>query len=230
MPIEGSLKELSLPNIIQVNCTEMNTAAVSLRHEDKEGVICFAGGAVVHAVMGNLVGEEAVYDLLTWPDGTFVVEADVIPPERTVTTNWNMLLLEGIRRMDEKQGEMEWSAIDAGGDASASSAADDLTALAQEFRTIAGVEGAVIISRDGVVLGADVDGEAEKEGAVAVFVGNAAGQIGDGFNLSPFDWGLVTMGDDRVLILEGSAFFVGLLLGERASPALVSADAGKLLR
>jgi hypothetical protein len=48
-------------------------------------------------------------------------------------------------------------------------------------------------------------------------------------SLTPFDWGLVTMGKDRMLILERPVFFVGLLLGERASPALVSAEADKLL-
>lgn len=230
MPIEGSLKELSLPNIIQLNCTEMNTAKVSVRHQGKEGIICFADGAVVHAAVGDLVGEEAVYDLLTWPDGSFTVETDVISPERTVTASWNMLLLEGIRRMDEGEVEMEWSATDAGDFTTESPAVDDMTAVAQDLRRIAGVEGAVLISRDGMVLASDMESDAEKEGAVAVFVGNAADQIGEALSLSPFDWGLVTMGKDRILILEGPAFFVGLLLGEKASPALASADAGKRLR
>jgi hypothetical protein len=62
-----------------------------------------------------------------------------------------------------------------------------------------------------------------------VFLGNAAGQVGEALNLTPFDWGLVTMGKDRVLTLERPDFFVGLLLGEKASPALTSAEAAKVL-
>jgi len=219
MPIEGNLKELSLPSIIQLNCTEMNTAKVSLRYQEKEAIICFAEGAIVHAEVGDLVGEEAVYELLTWPDGSFVVERDVKAPERTITTNWNMLLLEGMRRIDEGEFDMEPSAP----------AIDDMTTLAQNLRKVAGVEGAVIIARDGIVLASDVEGDAEKEGAVAVFVGNAADQVGQALNLTPFDWGLVTMGKDRVLILEGSIFFAGLILAEKASPAMVSAEATKIL-
>ena len=50
MLIEGNLKELSLPSIIQLNCTEMNTAKVSLTYQGKEGLICFAEGAITHAL------------------------------------------------------------------------------------------------------------------------------------------------------------------------------------
>lgn len=228
MPIEGSLKDLSLTNIIQLNCTEMNTAKVSLRYEGREGTLCFAAGDIVHAAVGDLVGEEAVYELLAWPDGSFVVETDIVPTERTITTNWNMLLLEGIRRVDEEEPALERSAK--GEPTMETSAMDDLNALARNLKGIAGVEGVVIISRDGVVLGGDMEGEAEKEGAVAVFVGNAARQVGEALDLTSFDWGLVTMGNkDRVLILEGALFFVGLLLSQKASPAVISVEAARIL-
>lgn len=122
-----------------------------------------------------------------------------------------------MRRLDEEASALEPSETDA------------MTALGQNLRKITGVEGAVIMSRDGVVLTSDMEGDAEKEGAVAVFVGNAADELGTAMSLNPFDWGLVTMGKDRMLILERPAFFVGLLLSERGSPALVSAEAEKLL-
>ena len=122
-----------------------------------------------------------------------------------------------MRRLDEEASALEQSATDA------------MTALAQNLRKITGVEGAVIMSRDGVVLTSDMEGDAEKEGAVAVFVGNAAAELGSVMSLTPFDWGLVIMGKDRMLILERAAFFVGLSLSERASPALVSAEAATIL-
>jgi predicted regulator of Ras-like GTPase activity (Roadblock/LC7/MglB family) len=217
MPIEGDLKELGLPSIIQLNCTERNTARVSVSHQGREGMICFEGGSVVHATAGDLVGEEAVYELLAWPEGSFIVETDLSPPKRTISAEWNMLLLEGMRRIDE------------GTPAAVPPAADDITALAQDLKKIAGVEGAVIASRDGVVLGSDTESDAEREGAVAVFLGNAAGQVGQALDLTPFDWGVVTMGKDRVLILERPDIFVGLLLAQKSSPALTSAEAAKLL-
>ncbi len=229
MPLEGSLKELSLTNIIQVNCNEMNTATVRLAHEGEEGVICFADGGIVHAIAGDLVGEEAVYELLSWPDGTFIVEQDQVSPQRTIDSSWNSLLLEGIRRLDEGEPapveplEMEPIGLPASDE-------DDMSRLARRLRMVDGVEGSVIISHDGVVFASDVDGNPEKEGAVAVFVGNAAKEVGRALDLSPFDWGLVTMGNDRMLVLEQPTFFVGLLLSEKASPALVSAEVARVVR
>jgi predicted regulator of Ras-like GTPase activity (Roadblock/LC7/MglB family) len=230
MPLEGSLKELSLTNIIQVNCNEMNTATVHLSYEGQDGLICFAEGAIVHATAGDLVGEDAVYELLSWPDGTFVVEQDQAAPQRTIASSWNSLLLEGIRRVDESElPPMEPLDAEPAG-LPASDEGDDLSRLARELRMVAGVEGSVIISHDGVVFASDIEGNPEKEGAVAVFVGNAAKEVGRAMDLSPFDWGLVTMGNDRMLVLEQPTFFVGLLLGEKASPALVSAEVAKVVR
>lgn len=228
MPVEGSLKELGLTNIIQINCTEMNTATVSLMYQGRTGIICFADGAIVHAAVGDVVGEEAVYELLSWPDGSFVVEAGTIPSERTVSTSWNSLLLEGLRRMDEEQASVERPAEVAPA-MELPAAADEMATLAHELKNVMGVEGSVIISRDGIVFASDIDGNPEKEGAVAVFVGNAAAEFGNAMSLTPFDWGLVTMGKDRMLILERPAFFAGLSLSEKASPALVSAEAATIL-
>lgn len=232
MALEGSLRELSLMNIIQLNCNEMNTATVYLTHEDQEGLISFADGAIVHAEVGHLSGEEAVYELLSWPDGSFVVRQGEQAPRRTISSNWNSLLLEGIRRFDEGDDGGEPLSEDRFGvelSSTASAAADEMTRLAGQLKAIAGVEGTVIISHDGVVFASEIEGNPEKEGAVAVFVGNAAKEVGRAMKLEPFDWGLITMGSDRMLVIERPTFFVGLALGEKASPALVSAEAAKAL-
>jgi predicted regulator of Ras-like GTPase activity (Roadblock/LC7/MglB family) len=229
MALEGSLKELSLTNIIQLNCNEMNTATVGLTHEGQEGLICFADGAIVHAAVGDLTGEEAVYELLSWDDGTFVVRQGEATPHRSISSNWNSLLLEGIRRVDESEPLQERS-LEVGPSVAAAGDSDEMAALALKLKTIAGVEGTVIISHDGVVFASEIDGNPEKEGAVAVFVGNAAKEVGRSLQMEPFDWGLITMGNDRMLVIEQPTFFVGLALGEKASPALVSAEAAKALQ
>lgn len=213
MPLEGNLRDFSLANIIQLNCNENNTAKVTLERRGKEGVIFFDGGSIKHAAFGSLVGEEAVYDLLRWRDANFRVERGVTTKEKTVKTNWNALLLEAMRRIDEGEAPM----------------ADQMNEWAQALRAISGVAGVVLISRDGVVLAESVEGDAEKEGAVAVFVGNAADQIGEALSLTPFDWGVVTMTKDRILVLERDQFCAGLLLTEKGSPAMVSSEAGKIL-
>jgi predicted regulator of Ras-like GTPase activity (Roadblock/LC7/MglB family) len=229
MPLEGSLNELSLTNIIQVNCNEKNTATVCLAYENKEGVICFSDGAIVHATVDDLVGEEAVYEMLSWPDGSFVVQQGQEAPQRTISSNWNSLLLEGMRRLDEETART-WESVEVEPAEVAMDGVDEMTRLARQLKTISGVEGSVLISHDGVVFASDIDGNPEKEGAVAVFVGNAAKEVGESMKLSTFDWGLISMGNERMLVIEQPTFFVGLALGQKASPALVSAEATKLLK
>jgi hypothetical protein len=79
------------------------------------------------------------------------------------------------------------------------------------------------------VLDHELDGDPQKEGAVAVFVGNAASQIGEFLALGPFKWGTVGLGKDIMLVLERPDYHVGLLLSERASPAMVASNAQHIL-
>jgi predicted regulator of Ras-like GTPase activity (Roadblock/LC7/MglB family) len=213
MPLEGSLKDLSLANLIQLNCQEMNDVKITMEYLGKEGVIFCSGGNIAHAATGPLAGEEAVYELLCWDGGTFHLQNDVTPPERTIDRNWNSILLQGLQRIDEGEVSME----------------DRLNKLAHDLSEMASVSGSVIVARDGTVLAEAVESNAEKEGAVAVFVGNAADQIGEVLALGSFDWGVVAMSQDRMLVLKQPDFFVGLLLTEKASPALVAAKVEETL-
>jgi len=94
--------------------------------------------------------------------------------------------------------------------------------LARDLRQVEGVEGAVIISKDGVVLASDMEGDPEKEGAVAVFVGNAANQIGEALALGALDRGVVIIGESKMLVLECPDYYLGLLLAERTSPTIIA--------
>lgn len=101
MAIEGALQELALTEIIQLNCHSGEEVWVSLRQGDREGGVYFANGQIVHAFDGDATGEEAVYQLLSWPDGFFRIEKGVKSPQQTVAAPWDALLMEGLRRLDE---------------------------------------------------------------------------------------------------------------------------------
>lgn len=101
MPLQGNLREMSLANLIQVNCQEMRSAQLTLTRADQTGEIYFSDGQVAHATFGALRGEAAVYALLQWDDGTFVLVLDVPTPEKTISVPWSALLLEGMKRVAE---------------------------------------------------------------------------------------------------------------------------------
>lgn len=226
MIVHGTLRSMSLPSIIQVNCTERNQARLRIRHNGQEGILFFADGEVVHAVTDSQVGEEAVYTMLAWEDGDFDLEVDVPAAQRTITTGWSGLLLEGMRRLDEMTAGLETLQ-----ETEEEGVTDNMVQdLAKALRRIDGVMGAVIAARDGIVLAHEVEGDPDKEGAVAVFVGNAASQAGEMLALGPFEWGTVVVGKDTTLVLEQPDYYVGLRLAERASPAIVVSKAESVLK
>jgi predicted regulator of Ras-like GTPase activity (Roadblock/LC7/MglB family) len=207
MPLEGSLKELSLANLIQLNCQEKNEVGIILSYLGKEGNIFCSGGNIVHANAGHLIGVEAVYELLRWKGGTFRVQNNVTPPERTIDRSWDSVLLEGMQRIDEGVLSQE----------------EKLDKLVCDLSEMNNVSGAIIVAKDGTILAEAIEGNAEEEGAVAVFLGNAASQIGETLSLGRLDWGVANLGQSRILILERLDFFIGLLLAEKVSPAMMAA-------
>jgi hypothetical protein len=98
--IEGDLKDMSLMNVLQFICQDERNTVLYLTRKNEEGVIYFDCGEPVHATAGSLDGEEAVHQLLSWTEGTFRVTDYETIPRRTITTSWNDLILEWMRRTD----------------------------------------------------------------------------------------------------------------------------------
>ncbi len=99
--VSGSLREMGLPDIVQVLFHGRKTGRLNVRHAGKNGEIHFLEGAVANAVMGDLAGKEAFYALLKLTDGDFALDPSYTPPKRIMEESAEALLLEGMRRMDE---------------------------------------------------------------------------------------------------------------------------------
>ena len=110
MAIKGSLKEASLPDVLQLLSMGKKTGCLGLSFHDSFGSIYFDSGRICHAAIVNrpLDTENAVYTLFTWTSGTFNFEPNVEPEDgaERVSVDPQSLLLEGARRVDE------WSLIE----------------------------------------------------------------------------------------------------------------------
>jgi predicted regulator of Ras-like GTPase activity (Roadblock/LC7/MglB family) len=217
MSLQGSLKEMSLANLVQVNCQEMRSARLTLSSKNRKGEVFLSDGQVVHAAQGSLTGESAIFEMLAWDEGTFMLELDIATPEKSITVDWHELLLKGMMQVPERHAS----------DPPTHGTVDQET-LAR-LDAIEGVRGAVISASDGVVLAASVpDSQGENEAAIAVFVGTAANQLGQELLLDSFDHGVVAMENKRVLVLQQPDRYIGLLLGENVSAALVTRAANQI--
>jgi tetratricopeptide (TPR) repeat protein len=108
--IKGSLKEASLPDVLQLLSMGRKTGCLGLSFHDSFGSIYFDTGRICHAAIVNrpLDTENSVYTLFTWTSGTFNFEPGVEPEDgaERVSVDPQSLLLEGARRVDE------WSLIE----------------------------------------------------------------------------------------------------------------------
>src|SRR5688500_10610836 len=101
MAFQGSLKELPLPDIIQLVSVGGKTGKFTLSRENENGSIYLKNGQMVHAQLGELVGEEAIYALAIWNHGDFEFSASEQPDRQTITKSNTNLLMEAARRLDE---------------------------------------------------------------------------------------------------------------------------------
>lgn len=101
MAFQGSLKELPLPDIIQLVSVSGKTGRFTLHRDDATGYIFLKNGQIVHAEVGEYVGEEAIFALAIWSHGDFLFTPGEAPAQQTVTKSNTNLLMEAARRIDE---------------------------------------------------------------------------------------------------------------------------------
>jgi hypothetical protein len=92
--VEGDLVDLTLPSLLQVMSRECSTAILRLQRGTDQGAMYFAEGVLVHAVSGQVTGDEAACELLGWPDGRFRLARDADPQPRTITDRLARLVVD----------------------------------------------------------------------------------------------------------------------------------------
>ena len=136
MALVGNLRDLKLPNLIQLNCMERNTAKLTIEHAGKFGMIYFQDGQIAHAEYEPDIGDTALFRLMELQEGKFKVENGVRPPLISIKTHWNNLLLEGLHQLDTQQISDDGKTI----------------RLLNMLMNIKGVKKAAIIDRNGEIL------------------------------------------------------------------------------
>jgi response regulator RpfG family c-di-GMP phosphodiesterase len=102
--VSGHLRELGLPDMVQVLFHGRKSGNLKIRAKEGTGEIHFVDGNVANALWGELRGEEAFYAMLRLTDGEFGLDPSFKSPSRVIQTSSEALLLEGMRRMDEGIG------------------------------------------------------------------------------------------------------------------------------
>lgn len=99
----GSLEQLSVPDLLQTAEAGRRTGTVTFQHEGSKGTMWLRDGYVIDAeIEGESRGEEAVYTIAVWSDGTFEADFGDLDIEERFKIPPSTLLLEAMRRFDEE--------------------------------------------------------------------------------------------------------------------------------
>jgi DNA-binding response OmpR family regulator len=103
---QGTLSDLHLADIIQLKC--MSGASAVLQFTGPKGEkarVYFEGGQVRHATAPGKEGVPAFNEIVSWKGGQISEVSGGGPFPRTITDDWQMLLMEAVRQMDETRDQ-----------------------------------------------------------------------------------------------------------------------------
>lgn len=101
------LAGISLANFLQIVAMEQKTAALKVAHPNgKRGYLFFTEGKLIDAIYDNFIGEEAVFEMLTWDNVRLSMKKLAPPlPEPKIQSELMSLLLEAAHRKDTAMKE-----------------------------------------------------------------------------------------------------------------------------
>jgi DNA-binding response OmpR family regulator len=98
----GQLSDMAVVDLIQTIEISRKSGVIHFSNQEgRRAAIYFRSGKVIDAEFGRLSGEEAVYRLLVWTDGSFEVEFKNVRRKDVIELSSQGLLMEGMRRVDE---------------------------------------------------------------------------------------------------------------------------------
>jgi DNA-binding response OmpR family regulator len=99
---QGTLSDLHLADIIQLKCMSGSSAVLQFTGPKGEKArVYFEAGQVRHATAPGKEGVAAFNEIVNWKGGQISEVTGASPGPRTIDEDWQMLLMDAVRNMDE---------------------------------------------------------------------------------------------------------------------------------
>lgn len=105
--LEGRLEEMSIIDLLQSLEMGQKNCKLVVSRGGERCEMWFTAGACKHAVFGPIAGEQAVYAIMGWTDGTFEIDFNASSEQETIQRSTQGLLMEGLRLQDEAARDAE---------------------------------------------------------------------------------------------------------------------------
>lgn len=97
----GVLRRVGLQDVIQMECLARSSSVLEVSNAQVAGRIFIETGQIIHAQVGVITGEDAFNQLMALSGGQFALKPFSEPPARSVSGQWEFLLMEAARKTDE---------------------------------------------------------------------------------------------------------------------------------
>ena len=99
--IQGRLEEMGVAELMQSLEMGQKTCRMTVRRNAQDCELYFAAGQCKDAKLGNLEGDPAVFEVVSWNDGEFEIDFGATSERTTTTRSTTGLLMEAARLLDE---------------------------------------------------------------------------------------------------------------------------------
>jgi len=101
--LTGALATVGIAGVVQAIEAESQSGVLSVTSGAKWGRICFSDGKVVEATTGAGSGDQAIYDMLSWHEGSYAFRAQSVEGRAALAENATSLLMRAFQRYDESR-------------------------------------------------------------------------------------------------------------------------------
>jgi CheY-like chemotaxis protein len=101
--MRGRLSEMNIIDLLQSLELGQKTCSLTFKQKGESCRMYFAEGQIHHAESGEIVGDDAVYRVAGWSEGTFEIDFNGRSDKKTTTQTTQGLLMEALRLLDESK-------------------------------------------------------------------------------------------------------------------------------
>jgi hypothetical protein len=204
---QGAVAGLSLTDVIQLKGHNKYTGCITVIYGNSEGVIYFADGEIIHAVQGSETGEEAIYQIIKWPGGSFNIHPEMTSNVCTIHYRTDFLLMEALRRLDE---ERAGGGTDPGAGAGPSvTPRRTMSKVAARLQEINGVTYAVLLDKEGIPL-QDTSIEATALATKGLFLATTGNKLGELMGLGDIKAAAVHTREFHLLMYDSKQHYLSI--------------------
>jgi len=216
---KGALAGLSLTDVIQLKGHNKYTGAITVEYGASQGVIYFVDGEIIHAELGGESGEQAIYQIIKWPGGTFNIHPEMTSNVCTIHYRTDFLLLEALRRLDE---ENAGSAVNTSAGPSVTPRRT-MSKIAARLLEISNITYAVLLDKKGVPL-QDASLEAVALAGKGLFLARTGNQLGDLMGLGEIKAAAVHTTNFHLLMYDSKQHYLSIAVKPECNLDSVEAE------